>query len=100
MSLGTNLHPKLAPEVAQAAAAEVRASAAELRQALDAVREPSAQVEILERVRTAIARNAGTELAHLKRSYKAAGFTEAEIHAVIPDRPRKTSSVRQPAAAK
>jgi hypothetical protein len=30
-------------------------------------------------------------MAKLKRLYKAEGFSEAEIHAVIPDRPDKTT---------
>ncbi|AKT42747.1 uncharacterized protein CMC5_069740 [Chondromyces crocatus] len=45
---------------------------------------------MLERVRTAVARTTGIALANLKRLYK----TEAEIHTVIPDRPRKSAGGR------
>jgi hypothetical protein len=37
-------------------------------------------------VRSSVARVAQSELSNLKRLYKANGFSEAEIHAVIPDR--------------
>jgi len=33
------------------------------------------------------------QLAQLKRAYKAEGFSEADIHSVIPDRPRSTKKV-------
>lgn len=92
--LEANLHPKLNPATAQALAAEVRAGAEALQQAVDAARTPVARVGVLERVRTAMARSIAMELAHLKRLYKAEGFTEADIHTVIPDRP-----VREPATA-
>ncbi len=39
------------------------------------------------RLRTALARVVQVELANLKRMYKIDGLTEAEIHAIIPDRP-------------
>jgi len=42
-------------------------------------------VEMLGRMRTVMARSSQRELAALKRLYKAEGFTEAEIHTVIPD---------------
>ncbi len=90
--LESNLHPKLSAAQGQAFAAEVRASADVLRAATDAARGPLTRVDVLERVRTALARNLAMELAKLKRLYKAEGFTEAEIHAVIPDRPRESAA--------
>lgn len=51
---------------------------------------------MLSHVRTALAKVVQAELANLKRLYKAEGFTEAEIHGVIPDRPSKT---KKPEAA-
>lgn len=92
--LESNLHPKLSPQKSEAATVEVRASAAQLRQAIEASREPVALVGVLERVRTAVARNTAMELANLKRAYKIAGFTEAEIHTVIPDRSRKPAPAK------
>ncbi len=37
---------------------------------------------------TSLARAAQIELNQLKRLYKAEGFNEADIHTVIPDRPK------------
>lgn len=88
--LEANLHPKLTPQQAQAYAADVRASATKLDKTLDDARLPVARVEVLERVYTAVARSAGIELANLKRMYKAEGFSESDIHTVIPDRPRSS----------
>jgi hypothetical protein len=90
--LESNLHPKISPAQGQAFAAEVRAGADVLRAAIDAARGPLARVGVLERVRTALARSLAMELAKLKRLYKAEGFSEAEIHAVIPDRPRESAA--------
>lgn len=85
--LESNLHPKLAA-TATARAAEIRAAAASLEAALDAARKPRAKVRLLDRVLTSIARTAQIELAKLKRYWKSEGLSEADIHAVIPDRPR------------
>jgi len=57
-------------------------------QVIDAVRGPQARVKLLERVRTALARGAQRELSRLKRIYQANDLSEADIHKVIPDRPR------------
>jgi hypothetical protein len=85
--LQSGIHPKLSKATAQSCAAEIQAESEGLRAAVDAARKPAAQVKVLGRVRTALARVVATELANLKRVYKAEGFSEAEIHAVIPDRP-------------
>lgn len=81
------LHPKLKPEQCSAFAARVREAAAALKQDVDAVTTPAANVALLERVRTALGRTVQFELANLKRSYKIAGMSEAQIHEIIPDRP-------------
>jgi uridine phosphorylase len=72
----------------------VRAGALVLRQAIEAAREPAALVGVLERVQAAVARNAAMELANLKRVYKIAGFSEANIHTVIPDRSRRSAPTK------
>jgi hypothetical protein len=94
--LESKLHPKLSAEAAQAFAAEIRQEAAALR----AVHEPAtaarAQVDLQERVWLSLARTAQMTLANLKRRLKAEGFSEAEIHQVIPDRPKPVAA---PAAA-
>ncbi|AKT36213.1 hypothetical protein [Chondromyces crocatus] len=85
----SGLHPQLPAAQAQAASVAIAASAQELGAAVEAAAGGVLQIELLQRVRLAIVRNLGIELSHLKRLYKAAGFTEADIHDVIPHRPRK-----------
>lgn len=92
--LEANLHPKLPAALGQALATEVRTSAVQLKQAVDVAREADAMVEVLDRVHMAVARVGAMELAALKRLYKADGFTEAEIHEVIPDRPRSSAAAK------
>jgi hypothetical protein len=81
------LHPKLTEAQCQGYAQRIREGAAALKQDIDAVAGPAANVTLLERTRTALGRVAQFELANLKRLYKADGMTEAQIHAIIPDRP-------------
>lgn len=85
------IHPKLPKDKAAAAAAEVTTAGESLRDAVEAARKPAAKVGALQRIRSSIARVAQIELTNLKRLYKAAGYTETEIHSVIPDRPVKAS---------
>lgn len=85
--LEANLHPRLPPEKAKAHAEAIRASAKALSDAVTAAAEPTARVELLTRIRRALASNAQAELAALKRVYRAERLSEADIHAVIPDRP-------------
>ena len=65
-----------------------REEAAAYRKVADTFAQPRIQLQQLQRAKTAIAHSAQMELANLKRLYKAAGFSEADIHSVIPDRPR------------
>jgi hypothetical protein len=85
--LESNIHPRLSPAQAKAHAKEVRASSKTLRAAVEAARVPAARADLLQRVRRAVAMTAQVELAGLKRMYKIEHFSEADIHAVIPDRP-------------
>jgi len=85
--LQSGIHPKLSQATAQNAAAEIKAESHALRAAVEAARKPSAELKVLGRVRTSLARVVHAELSNLKRLYKIEGFSEAEIHAVIPDRP-------------
>lgn len=89
-----NLHPKLTAAQGQAFATTVRTSALQLRQASDLARDAAAAAEVLDRVHVAVARVGALELAALKRLYKAEGFSEKEIHEVIPDRPRASSAAK------
>jgi len=97
--LVAGIHPKLPTDTAAAAAAEVTASAETLRTAVDAARQPAAKLAALQRIRTSMARVAQIELTNLKRAYKAAGYSEADIHEVIPDRPVKTAKAAPKAPA-
>jgi hypothetical protein len=100
--LEASLHPHLPADTAKAHAQAIRASATSLREAVDAAAEPSARVELLTRIRRALASNAQTELASLKRLYRGDHHSEADIHSVIPDRPtnaRKPVPVPAPAPA-
>jgi hypothetical protein len=94
--LEAGLHPKLSKETANACAAEMATEAALLESAVTAARKTGAKVKVFSRVRTALGKVVQAELANLKRLYKAEGFSEAEIHGVIPDRPSKT---KKPEAA-
>lgn len=88
--LGASLHPKLSAATANACASELSAEADALESAVLAGRQTGAKVKVLSRVRTALAKVVQTELANLKRAYKIEGFSESEIHSVLPDRPGKT----------
>jgi len=88
--LEANLHPRLSKEKAKVHADAIRASAKSLEEAVAAAAEPASRVDHLTRVRRALASNAQTELAALKRVYRAEHLSEADIHAVIPDRPLGT----------
>jgi NADPH:quinone reductase-like Zn-dependent oxidoreductase len=87
--LTAGIHPRLTKATADTCAAEIAAEAQALRDVVDAGRKTAAQVKVLGRVRTALAKVVHAELSSLKRLYKAEGFSETEIHAVIPDRPTK-----------
>ena len=82
------LHPKVPEARANAFATELRGSADALDQALQAVRAPKAELEQLEKAYRALARVAQVGLGRFKRRMKGLGMSEAEIHSVIPDRPR------------
>lgn len=88
--LAAGVHPKLPADTASAVANDVRDAAASLRAAVDAARGPRTKLKLLERVKEAVGRSAAIELSHFKRILKAQGFSEAEIHSVIPDRSRPT----------
>lgn len=88
--LGAGIHPKLSAATAHACVAEIAAEADELEKAVEASQLTSEKVNVFARVRTALGKVLHAELSNLKRAYKIEGFSEAEIHTVIPDRPSKT----------
>jgi hypothetical protein len=92
--LDRNLHPKIPPATAAAYATEIRASATALRDAVHALAAPAAEAKMLETMRATTARSGQVHLARLKKMWKAQGMSEADIHAVIPDRPRKKAAAK------
>jgi hypothetical protein len=96
--LDMNVIARLTAEQSKAFAQRVRDEEAAYRKVLAQTAIPHARLQMLDRARTALARTAQISLAHLKRLYRAEGFSEAEIHGVIPDRPRKRSSAVTPPA--
>lgn len=93
--LEMNVMLRLPAEDAKAMAAKLREASAAYRKVLAPVAGPRTRVQMYERAKTAVAHTAQIALAHLKRLYRAEGFTEAEIHAVIPDHPRKRPTVTE-----
>jgi hypothetical protein len=80
---------KLAGDDARAFAARIRGVTAPLRRAIDALALPQTRVEQIKREQAALADVAHLELVHLKRLYFTEGFSEADIHQVIPSHQRK-----------
>lgn len=95
--LEANLHPKLDSKRGKAIAKQLREAAKALRAAVDATIMPRAQVTMLARARTAVARSLQMSLVSLKRHYRATGLSEAEIHGIIPHRARAPREKTPPA---
>jgi len=91
--LEANLHPKLDPKKGKSIAKQIRESAKTLRSAVEQTMVPRAQVAMLSRARTAIARSLQMSLVNLKRHYRASGLSDVQIHSIIPDRPRARAKV-------
>jgi hypothetical protein len=94
------LHPKLTEAQCVAYAKRVREAATALQADVEAAKTPTANVALLERVRTALGRVAQYELSNLKRAFKIDGMSETQIHEIIPDRPaaKKAAKKGEPAA--
>jgi hypothetical protein len=86
--LTANLHPKVDAAWATALADDVRARAKTYRAHLDAIHPQRSKLNLLKKMRGTVARAAQMEIARLKKRYLAEGFTEVDVHQVIPDRPR------------
>lgn len=97
--LRSGVHPRLPADVRDAAADAVEAAAASLRAKVEPAMAAKTQLDMLGRVRTALARAAQMELANLKRLYKGHGLREVDIHEVIPTRSRASAKkASEPAA--
>jgi hypothetical protein len=96
--LEMNIIGRIPPDEMKVYAQQVRDEAAAYRKLLAQVTVPRTRLQLLERARVALAHAAQMELVNLKRLYRTAGFSEAEIHSVIPDRPRRRVSAAVPPA--
>ena len=86
--LTSGILPALPADRGTALAAEIRASATGLRALTEAARPLRARLELASRMKIAVARSAQLALSGLKRAWKADGKSEADIHSIIPDRPK------------
>jgi hypothetical protein len=84
------IHPRLDPTKATEYATRVRQAATRLEEKVDAARPLRARLELAKRMQTAIARSGAVALGRLKKKWLSDGRSEAEIHSVIPDRPRRS----------
>ncbi len=96
--LEMNIIARLPEGEAKDIAARLRAGAENYRKALTPTAGPRARLQMFQRALTAVAHSGQIGLAHLKRLYRTEGFSEAEIHSVIPDRPRKKPVTSKPSA--
>jgi hypothetical protein len=97
--LESGIHAKLDPVVAKAAADAIRPQIAVVRAALETAAAAQAAARLATRMVSSLAQAAQLELANLKRRYRSEGFSEADIHQVIPDRPLATPKSNPPTAA-
>jgi hypothetical protein len=93
--VAAGIHPKLSKVTADRIVKELEVEKNDLEAKLEALRKPAAKLRILERVEMSLARVLHAELTKLKKAYKAEGFTEADIHQVIPDRPTKAAKAEE-----
>lgn len=80
------VHKKLTAAQNQAKALQLREAAKAVSDALEAAKLPASNVKLLERMEGVMAKVAHGSLVGAKRVMKNAGFTETQIHQVIPDR--------------
>ncbi len=85
--LEKGIHPRLAADRASGYATPIRQGATRLRELVDAAGPLKVGLRLAERTQQAVARHGQVALARLKRQWKADGHSEADIHAIIPDRP-------------
>ncbi len=86
--LRAGIHPRLAKADADTAADAIEDESKDLRAAVEAAHGPRTKLQLLERTLQALAKAAALQLAAYKRLLKASGLSEADVHAIIPDRPR------------
>lgn len=85
--LESGIHPRLDHAKATSLATEILTEATTLNMHVEAVRPLRVRIHLATKMQQAVARAAQAALSALKRSWKADGKSEVEIHEVIPDRP-------------
>ncbi len=93
--LGRNLHPQLTSDLTTEWATKLAPARAELAAANTAIVAPLVRNNVLDRVYYSLVRTVQAGLVATKRDLKSEGFSEAQIHEIIPD--RKSASTK-PAA--
>jgi len=84
--LGRNLHPLLTSELTTEWATKLGPARTELAAANTAIVAPLARSTVLDRTYYSLVRTLQTGLMATKRDLKSEGFSEAQIHEIIPDR--------------
>lgn len=90
--LRSNVHPGIPDDRAKIMATELEVAAADLKEAVNALVRPSTRAAHFDRLRQILARSGQVQLSRLKRHWKGQGRSEADIHQVIPDRPRRSKA--------
>jgi hypothetical protein len=96
--LERNLHSGIPAVLTSAWAGAVRESARRLRAALDELEDHETEDLLLDAMRSTTARSGQVHLARLKRLWRSRGMSEADVHRLIPDRPRPRRHRPEPAA--
>ncbi len=87
--LAKTQHPRIPKSTYDAAAERLNAGADALGAVIDQTRTPIAQADVSDEILTSLARLVRAELMSFKRSLIGQGFSETEVHTIIPDRPEK-----------
>ncbi len=87
--LDASLHPRLDPAYTKGIATELYAIAKNYRSIVDTAHPLRVKLNQLKKTRAAVARGGHAQLVNLKRAYIIAGYSEAEIHEVIPAVPKR-----------
>lgn len=92
--LEMNLFHKMSQDYAADLARRVRNEMENYRKTLATITIPRRRLYVLERAMMALGQISHVALLHLKRQFRAEGFSEQETHLVIPDRARKQQEVQ------
>ena len=94
--LEANLHPRIPADRATDAAGKIRTASGALAETIKAVAPLRSEVRQYEQTLGSLARIGQVELGRFKKSLLSQGFSEPDVHTVIPDREtdNKTPTVK------